>query len=39
MLHVGIDIHTTRITHRALDDTGQVVHRAQVRGIAEIWPP
>jgi transposase len=33
MLHVGLDIHTTRITICALDERGQVVHRSQVRGI------
>jgi transposase len=36
MLHVGLDIHTTRITICALDDRGQVVHRSQVRGIEEV---
>jgi transposase len=36
MLHVGLDIHTTRITVCALDDRGQVVHRAQVRGLEEM---
>src|SRR6476469_9384363 len=36
MLHVGLDSHSTRITTRALDDRGQVVHRAQVRGIQEM---
>ncbi len=36
MLHVGLDIHSTRITVRALDDRGQVVHRSQVRGLAEM---
>src|SRR6476620_5355639 len=36
MLHVGLDIHSTRITICALDETGQVVHRSQVRGIEEM---
>jgi len=33
MLHVGLDIHTTRISICVLDERGQVVHRSQVRGI------
>ena len=33
MLHVGLDIHSTRITICVLGETGQVVHRAQVRTI------
>jgi transposase len=36
MLHVGLDIHSTRIAICALDDHGQVVHRAQVRGLKEM---
>ena len=36
MLHVGLDIHSTRITIRALDDRGQVVRRAQVRTVEEM---
>ena len=33
MLHVGLDIHTTRISICVLDERGQVIHRSQVRGI------
>ena len=36
MLHVGLDIHSTRITICVLDQTGQVVRRAQVRTIEEM---
>src|SRR5437763_8530576 len=36
MLHVGLDIHSTRITICVLGETGQVVHRSQVRGIEEM---
>lgn len=36
MLYVGLDIHNTRIAVCALSQTGQVVHRAQVRGIEEM---
>src|SRR5437764_1924166 len=36
MLHVGLDIHGTRITICALDDRGQVVRRAQVRTVEEM---
>jgi len=36
MLHVGLDIHSTRITICALDERGQVVHRSQVRGLEEM---
>ena len=36
MLHVGLDIHSTRISVCVLDETGQVVYRAQVRGIEEM---
>ena len=32
MFHVGVDIHSTRIAIRAPDQTGQVIHRSQVRG-------
>jgi transposase len=36
MLHVGLDIHGTRITACALNETGQVVHRSQARGVQEM---
>jgi transposase len=36
MLHVGLDIHSTRISICVLDDRGQVVHRSQVRGLEEM---
>ena len=36
MLHVGLDIHSTRITICALNERGQVVRRAQVRTIEEM---
>src|SRR5262245_31630604 len=36
MLHVGLDIHSTRITICVLGVTGQVVRRAQVRTIEEM---
>ena len=36
MLYVGLDMHSTRIAVCALNQTGQVVHRAQVRGIEEV---
>jgi transposase len=36
MLHVGLDIHSTRITICVLDERGQVVRRAQVRTIEEM---
>jgi transposase len=36
MLYVGLDIHSTRIAVCALNQTGQVVHRAQVRGIEDM---
>jgi transposase len=36
MLHVGPDIHTTRITICVLNETGQVVHRSQVRTLEEM---
>jgi transposase len=36
MLYVGLDIHSTRISICALNQTGQVVHRSQVRGIDDM---
>ena len=36
MFHVGLDIHSTRISICVLDENGQVVHRSQVRGIEEM---
>lgn len=36
MFHVGLDIHSTRISICVLNETGQVVHRSQVRGIEEM---
>src|SRR5947208_8362736 len=36
MLHVGLDIHSNRITICALDERGQVVRRAQVRTTEEM---
>ena len=36
MFHVGLDIHTKRISICALDEKGQVVHRSQVRGIQDL---
>ena len=36
MFHVGLDIHSTRISICVLDDTGQVTHRSQVRTIEEM---
>ena len=36
MFHVGLDIHSTKISICALDEKGQVVHRSQVRGIEEM---
>src|SRR5215212_2758706 len=36
MLHVGLDIHSTRITICVLGETGQVVHRARVRTVDEM---
>ena len=36
MFHVGLDIHTKRISICALDEKGQVVHRSQVRGIQDM---
>ena len=36
MYYVGLDIHTTRISICALNETGQLVRRCQVRGIEEM---
>ena len=36
MFHVGLDIHSTRISICVLSETGQVAHRSQVRGIEEM---
>jgi hypothetical protein len=36
MFHVGLDIHSTRISICVLNETGQVFHRFQVRGIEEM---
>jgi hypothetical protein len=36
MFYVGLDIHSTRISVCALNGTGQVVHRSQVRTIQEM---
>jgi transposase len=36
VVHVGLDIHSTRISICVLGETGQVVHRSQVRGIEEM---
>src|SRR5918996_626259 len=36
MFHVGLDIHSTRISLCVLSETGQVARRAQVRGIEEM---
>src|SRR4051794_15917628 len=36
MFYVGLDIHSTRISVCALNGTGQVVHRSQVRTIEEM---
>jgi transposase len=36
MLYVGLDIHITRIAICVLNQTGQVVHRSQARGIEEM---
>jgi transposase len=36
MFHVGLDIHTQRISICALDEKGQVVHRSQVRSIQDM---
>jgi predicted NBD/HSP70 family sugar kinase len=36
MLYVGLDIHSTRISICVLNQTGQVVHHSQVRGIADM---
>ena len=31
MFHIGLDIHSTRISICVLSEKGQVVHRSQVR--------
>ena len=36
MFYVGLDIHAKRISICALNETGQVVHRSQVRSIEEM---
>ncbi len=36
MFHVGLDIHSPRISICVLSQTGQVVHRSQARGIEEM---
>src|SRR5262245_18704097 len=36
MFHVGLDIHSTRISICVLNETGQVIHRSQVRSIEEM---
>jgi hypothetical protein len=36
MFHVGLDIHSTRISNCVLSGTGQVAHRSQVRGVEEM---
>ena len=36
MFYVGLDIHAKQISLCALSETGHVVHRAQVRSIAEM---
>ncbi len=36
MFYVGLDIHSTRISVCAINETGQVVHRSQVRSIEEM---
>jgi transposase len=36
MFYVGLDIHSTRISICVLNETGQVVHRSQVRGVNEM---
>jgi transposase len=36
MFHVGLDIHSTRISICVLSQTGQVVHRSQARGTEEM---
>jgi transposase len=36
MLYVGLDIHSQRICACVLNDTGQVVHRIQVRALEEL---
>src|SRR6476646_10652674 len=36
MYYVGLDIHSKRIAICVLNETGQVTHRSQVRGIEEM---
>jgi transposase len=36
MFHVGLDIHSTRISICVLNETGQIARRAQVRGVEEM---
>jgi len=36
MFYVGLDIHSTRISICAINETGQVVHRSQVRSVEEM---
>src|SRR6187551_263310 len=36
MFHIGLDIHSTRISICVLNETGQVVHRSQVPGTEEM---
>jgi hypothetical protein len=36
MFHVGLDIHSTRISICGLNETGQVVHRSQLSGIEDM---
>ena len=36
MFHVGLDIHSKRISICVLNETGQMFHRSQVRGIEEM---
>ena len=36
MFHVGLEIHSKRITICVLGETGQVFHRSQVRGIEDM---
>ena len=37
MLHVGLDIHTKRISICALDENGQVVHRSYARDTGRLF--
>jgi hypothetical protein len=36
MFYVGLDIHSKRISLCVLNETGQVIHRSQVRSIGEM---